>query len=59
MSEALLDHPLGPRTATRPMPYPLGGAIEVDLEDTESAAQFLEMVARAIRAKKKLRIMIE
>lgn len=41
------------------MPSCFGGAIEVDLADAESAAQFLEMVARVIREKKRLRITIE
>lgn len=45
-------------TPTKPLPALLGGAIDVDLAETEAAAEFLEMVARLIRAKKKLRIMI-
>lgn len=43
---------------TKLMPPLLGGTIDVDLADTEAAAEFLEMVARVIRDKKKLRIMI-
>lgn len=46
------------RTPTKPLP-PLAGSIYVDLADTEAAAQFLEMVARVIREKKKLRITVE
>jgi len=34
-------------------------AIEIDLDDPESAAQFLEHVARLVRVRKKLRILIE
>jgi hypothetical protein len=41
------------------MPRLLGGTIDVDIADAESAAEFLEMVARVLREKKKLRIMIE
>jgi hypothetical protein len=61
------EHPLGhsvveggctSRTTTKPL-LPLAGSIYVDLTDTEAAAQFLEMVARVIREKKRLRITIE
>lgn len=41
------------------MPSFLGGTIDVDLADTEAAADFLEMVACVIRQKKRLRISIE
>lgn len=54
-----LDSEVGGRTPTKPMPAMLGGSIDVDLADAEAAAEFLELVARVIREKKKLRIMIE
>ena len=44
---------------TLPIPNVMSGSIEVDLADTENAAQFLEMVARVIREKKKIRVTIE
>ena len=44
---------------TKPMPFFLGGTIDVDLADIEAAADFLEMVARVIRQRKRLRISIE
>lgn len=47
------------RTPTKAMPVMLGGTIDVDLADTEAAAEFLEMVARVIREKKRLRIIVE
>ncbi len=47
------------RIPTKPIPPLLGGSIDVELADTEAAAEFLELVARVIREKKKLRIMIE
>lgn len=47
------------RTPTKPMPVPLVGTIDVDIVDTEAAAEFLELVARVIREKKRLRITIE
>lgn len=50
---------IGGLTPTKPMLAFLGGAIDVDLADTEAAARFLEMVARVIREKRKLRITIE
>lgn len=53
-----MENEIGGRTPTKPMPALLGGAIDVDLADTEAAAEFLEMVARVIREKKKLRITI-
>lgn len=46
------------RTPTKPL-RPLAGSIRVDLADTEAAAEFLEMVARVIREKKRLCISIE
>ncbi len=52
-------HSLTDRTPTKPIPIPTGGAIDVDFADADSAAEFLEMVARILRKKKKLRIMIE
>lgn len=56
---ALLEDEIRDRTPTKAMPAMLGGTIDVDLADTEAAAEFLEMVARVIRDKKRLRIMIE
>jgi len=47
------------RTITKPLPPMMGGAVEVDLADVESAAQFLEMVARVIRERRRIRITIE
>lgn len=46
------------RTPTKPL-QPLAGSICVDLSDAEAAAEFLEMVARVIREKKRLRITID
>lgn len=43
---------------TRPL-QPMTGTIDVDLADGDAAADFLEMVARAIRDQKRLRITIE
>lgn len=54
-----LESEVGGRTPTKPMRALLGGAIEVDLTDAEAAAEFLELVARVIREKKRLRITIE
>lgn len=56
---AFLEDEVGGRTPTKPMPAFLGGTIDVDLADTEAAADFLEMVARVIRQRKRLRISIE
>lgn len=47
------------RVPTRPMPPVLAGTCELDLADGEQAAQFLELVARVIRSKGRLRITIE
>lgn len=49
------------RETTRPIPRGTGGMIEIDLSmaDTEAAAQFMELVARVIRDKKRIRIIIE
>jgi hypothetical protein len=46
------------RSPTKPI-QPMTGAIDVDLADAEAAAEFLEMVARVIREKKRIRVMIE
>jgi hypothetical protein len=43
---------------TQPL-QPMRGSIEVDLADGHTAADFLEMIARVIRDRKKIRIMIE
>jgi hypothetical protein len=56
---AFLDNEVGGRTPTKPMPALLGGTIDVDLADAEAAAEFLELVARVVREKKRLRITIE
>lgn len=56
---AFLENEVSGRTPTKPMLVLLGGTIDVDLADTEAAAKFLELVARVIREKKRLRITIE
>jgi hypothetical protein len=56
---ALTEDEVRDRTPTKAMLAVLGGTIDVDLADTEAAAEFLEMVARVIREKKRLRISIE
>lgn len=56
---ALTEDETRDRIPTKAMPAMLSGAIDVDLADTEAAADFLEMVARVIREKKRLRISIE
>lgn len=54
-----LESALGGRTPTKPMPRLMGGTIEVDFADADAAAEFLEMVARLLRDKRKIRIMVE
>lgn len=55
------DIPIRPecRTPTRPTAPLYGGSIEVDLEDREAVAQFMEMVARVVRRRGKLKVTIE
>jgi hypothetical protein len=54
-----LESARGGRTPTKPMLRLTGGSIDADFADADAAAEFLEMVARVLREKKKLRIIIE
>lgn len=47
------------RTPTKPMPFLRRGRIEVDLEDPEAVASFLEFVAKVVREKRRLVLHIE
>ena len=59
------EEPAVDRVPTRPLPSTrqmlplLAGRIEIDLEDAEAAAAFLELIARVLREKRRLVIMVE
>jgi hypothetical protein len=54
-----VDEPAVDRVPTKPLPPMRGGRIEVDLEDPEAVAAFLEMVAKIVREKRRLVILVE
>lgn len=47
------------RAPTKPMLPVKGARVEIDLEDADSAAAFLEMVARIIRERRRVTIVVE
>ena len=53
------DVPACDRTPTRPLPPLRGARVEIDLADAESAASFLEMVAKIVRERRRIVIVVE
>ena len=54
-----VEEPVSSRTPTKPIPPIQCGRIEVDLEDPEAVAGFLELVARIVRDKRRLVLIVE
>ncbi len=48
-----------PTPATKRMPAVLIGRIEIDLDQGEDTAQFLELVARIVRERKRIVLIVE
>lgn len=53
------EEPVIDRVPTKPMPPFVGGRIEVDLDDPEAVASFLELVAKIVRDKRRLVLIVE
>ena len=58
LDEVVSDEPEGP-ASSRSTTRPLDGTLEITVDDADGVAQFLELMARLLRVRKRIRIRID
>ncbi len=59
LDEVVIDEPEFGPASTRCPTRPLDGTLEITVEDGEGIAQFLELMARLLRVRKRVRVRID